>query len=181
MDRGDWWATVHGVTKSQAWLSTQTWHIACAPHFRFLTILGCLPLSLSCLTPQGSVLVSFSLEQHPFSKWSQPLTGWFGYVSVHTCVSKFEDHPIPSLFSEPPECPTAFWTFLPKWWAGSQHEESHPWQGHAAEIWWARRVKSQGVPLVFPRHVPQKPKIFWPLYSAFSLFWHSLEKVKSGL
>ena len=57
--------------------------------------------------------------------------------------------------------------------AGSQREESHPWQGHVAEIWWARRVKSQGFPLVFPEHVPPKTKVCRPSYSAFSLFWHT--------
>ena len=67
------------------------------------------------------------------------------------------------------------------WPAGSQREESHLWQGHAAEIWWARRVKSQGFPLVFPKHVPPKTKVCRPLYSAFPLFWHILEKVNSEL
>lgn len=46
------------------------------------TILDRLPLSLSCLTPQGSVLASFLLELHPFPKWSHPPKGWLGYLSV---------------------------------------------------------------------------------------------------
>ena len=41
-------------------------------------------------------------------------------------------------------------------------EESHPWQGHAAEIWWARRVRSQVFPLVFPERVPPKIRICLP-------------------
>ena len=35
MDRGAWWATVHGVTKSQAQLSTHTQH----PHVVATTII----------------------------------------------------------------------------------------------------------------------------------------------
>ena len=60
-DRGDGRAAVHGAAEPRAGPSAQAWHIACAPHLRFLTISGCLPLSLSCLTPQGSVLASFFL------------------------------------------------------------------------------------------------------------------------
>ena len=33
MDRGDWWATVHGVTKSQTWLSDFTWTFLALPFF----------------------------------------------------------------------------------------------------------------------------------------------------
>ena len=28
--------------------------------------------------------------------------------------------------------------------AGSQHRSPHPWQGHAGELWWARRVRARG-------------------------------------
>ena len=28
--------------------------------------------------------------------------------------------------------------------AGSQHERSHPWQGHVEETWWVRRIRTRG-------------------------------------
>ena len=37
-------------------------------------------------------------------------------------------------------------------------------------------IKLQGLPLEFPEHLHQNPKICQPLYSAFPLFWYSLEK-----
>ena len=64
-----------------------------------------------------------------------------------------------------------------------QHEESHPWQGHGEGSLTKRKdvIKFQGFPQEFPEHVPQKTKICLPLYSAFPLFWYSLENVNSGL
>ena len=32
--------------------------------------------------------------------------------------------------------------------AGSQHRSSHPWQGHAGEPWWPRRVRTRGAPWI---------------------------------
>ena len=46
--------------------------------------------------------------------------------------------------------------------------------------WWARRIRPQGFPLVFPEQVPPKIRICL-LYCTFLPFWHSLEKVNSGL
>ena len=37
-------------------------------------------------------------------------------------------------------------------------------------------IRLQEFPLAFPEHVLPKPKICWPLYSAFPLFGYSLEK-----
>ena len=56
--------------------------------------------------------------------------------------------------------------------AGSQHEESCPWQGYEEGSLTKRKVviRFQGLPLVFPKHVLQKPKICWLLYSALLIF-----------
>ena len=87
IDRGDWRATVHGVAESRAWLSTQAWHVACAPHLCFLTILDHLPLSLSCLTPQGSVLASFFLLSVilSLSDLSHSQADFVMYLFKHRC------------------------------------------------------------------------------------------------
>ena len=65
--------------------------------------------------------------------------------------------------------------------AGSQHEESHPWQGHVAEAWWARRVKLRFPPWYFLSMYPPNRNLPALLYCTFPLFWHTLEKVSSGL
>ena len=64
--------------------------------------------------------------------------------------------------------------------ARSQCEESHPWQGHAAEIWWARSSQISG----FPPGIswacnPQNKNMPALLYCTFPLSWHTLEKVIS--
>jgi len=50
MDRGAWWATVHGVPKSQTWLSDFT-----SLHFIALHL---EPWQLQSLTPPGSALLA---------------------------------------------------------------------------------------------------------------------------
>ena len=40
--------------------------------------------------------------------------------------------------------------------AGSQREEFHPWQGHAARALMARLIRPQVFPLEFPEHPPPK-------------------------
>ena len=43
--------------------------------------------------------------------------------------------------------------------AGSQREEFHPWQGHAARALMARLIRPQVFPLEFPEHPPPKIRI----------------------
>ena len=65
--------------------------------------------------------------------------------------------------------------------ARSQREESHPWQGHA------ERPDGQGEsglrvsPWNFLSVYPKNQNLPALLYCAFPLFWHTLEKVNSGL
>ena len=42
--------------------------------------------------------------------------------------------------------------------AGSQREESHPWQGHAAEALMGKANQASGFSPVFPEHVSPKNK-----------------------
>ena len=64
---------------------------------------------------------------------------------------------------------------------GSQREESHPWQGHA------ERPDGQGEsglrvsPWNFLSMYPPNQNLPALLYCAFPLFWHTLERVNSGL
>ena len=58
MDRGPWWVTVHGVTKSWTWLSTHT-----------MAYIGPIPL----LSPKGRIQ-KFSLKKEEIS--CLPLTSW---------------------------------------------------------------------------------------------------------
>ena len=60
---------------------------------------------------------------------------------------------------------------------GSQCEESHPWQGHVTEALMGKANQASGF----------SPGISWACtptnknLTAFPLFWHTLEKVNSGL
>ena len=65
--------------------------------------------------------------------------------------------------------------------AGSQREESHPWQGHV------QRPDGQGEsslrvsPWYFLSIYLQNKNLPALVYCTFPLFWHTLEKVNSGL
>ena len=46
MVRGAWWATVHGLAKSQAWLKRLTMHVCYTVYFPFLLYAFCFPFML---------------------------------------------------------------------------------------------------------------------------------------
>ena len=64
--------------------------------------------------------------------------------------------------------------------AGSQREESHPWQGHV------ERCDGQGEsglrvsPWNFLSMYPQNQNLPALLYCAFPFFWHTLEMLTQG-
>ena len=79
-DRGAWWGTVHGVTKSQMWLSTHTHthtHIKClhaVSHFNFLYAQESTYLNefLSTPPPLVGVLMNSEVAENNYSltiKW----------------------------------------------------------------------------------------------------------------
>ena len=53
--------------------------------------------------------------------------------------------------------------------------------GSCGEAWWERRVRPQGSPWNFLSMNPPNQNLPALLYCAFPLFWHTLEKVNSGL
>ena len=59
--------------------------------------------------------------------------------------------------------------------------EIPPMTRSCGEAWWARRVKPQSSPWNFLSMYPKNQNLPALWYCAFPLFWHTLEKVNSGL
>ena len=80
MDRGDWWATVHGVTKSRIQLSNFTSSVNMYPNppcFKMLIAQNSVGWEQSL--SKSSLSYQFSLEENCTYSWS------FFYKEIHAC------------------------------------------------------------------------------------------------
>ena len=83
---------------------------------------------------------------------------------------------LPSSITSTTGCSSLIWLYLfilsgvisPLISAGNQHERSHPWQGHAEEIWQARQIRTPGTPWTCLSIYP-KPKSVCLLYTILCL------------
>ena len=83
MDRGAWWATVHGVTKSQTWLSDST-----AQYSSAQSVLP--PLTSAFLGAWGKVFKFFPCLSILFSDFFSTYICWMTYVIFACWASFFE-------------------------------------------------------------------------------------------
>ena len=74
MDSGAWWATVHGVSKNQTWLSTRapnihlqnTWTSSTLIDRNFISLLFLFELEISFYSPLKIILIYCMLERFLF-------------------------------------------------------------------------------------------------------------------
>ena len=86
MDRGAWWATVHGVTKSRPRLSAQHFHLGRLGHLPFCATIN---TTLLCTHPLEKV----NCDCSSISEESACVTGCMWVISTHpTTASRAQKH-----------------------------------------------------------------------------------------
>ena len=105
MDRGAWWATVHGVTKIQTWLSDQA-HTHTHTHTHsgsgsYLPILGLsnLPkLPFNCFTSVWLLQLLLRASVTPWILLFFQISGWSLLCNSSSLMSPSKDIPFPTFF-----------------------------------------------------------------------------------
>ena len=167
MDRGNWWATVHGVTKIWTWLSDLTTTTSI-----WMTQMCCCSVAQSCLTLCNLMdcsTLGFPVLHHLLES-AQTNVHWVGDAIQPS-------HPLSSLHLWPSIFPSirvfsnasTLWIRWPKYWSFSfSISPSNEYSGLISfRINWFDFLDVQGTLKSLLQHHSSKASIFW--HSAFFL------------